>query len=218
MSAATEDPVEILGTIGIIPIVVIDDPAKAAPLAEALLAGGVGVAEVTLRTSGALAAMEIMAGIPGFLVGAGTVLDPSQVAHVTEAGARFAVSPGFDPEIVEACQSRALPVLPGAHTATEVQRVRRAGLTVCKFFPAEAAGGVRMLSALAAPFPEVRFVPTGGIGPATAPGYFDAPFVHAIGGTWPVARELIAAARWDRIRTLTAEAAAMAAGRRKSAR
>jgi len=212
-----EDPVEILGTIGIVPVVVIDDPAKAAPLAKALLAGGIGAAEVTLRTSAALTAVEIMAGIPGFLAGVGTVLDPGQVAQAADAGARFAVSPGFDPEIVEACQSRALPVLPGVLTATEVQRVRRAGLTVCKFFPAEAAGGLRMLSALAAPFPEIRFVPTGGIGPANASGYLDAPFVHAIGGTWLVARELIAAARWDRIRALTAEAAAIAASRRTSA-
>lgn len=209
--SGAEDPVEILGSIGIIPVVVIDDPAGAAPLAEALLAGGIGAAEVTLRTSAALTVVETMAGIPGFLAGVGTVVDPGQVAQAAEAGARFAVSPGFDPGIVEACQSRALPVLPGVLTATEVQRVRRAGLTVCKFFPAEAAGGLRMLSALAAPFPKIRFVPSGGIGPATAPGYLDAPFVHAIGGTWLVARELIAAGEWDRIRTLTAEARRWAA-------
>lgn len=212
------DPVEVLGAIGIIPVVAIDDPAMAAPLAKALLAGGIGTAEVTLRTPAAVTALEIMAGIPGFLAGAGTVLDPGQVAQVAEAGARFAVSPGFDPAVVQACRSRALPVLPGVLTATEIQHARRAGFTVCKFFPAEPAGGLRMLSALAAPFPGMRFVPTGGIGPAAAASYLDAPFVHAVGGSWLVTRELIAAGQWDRIRALTIEAAAIAAGRRSVAR
>ncbi len=107
-----------------------------------------------------------------------------------------------------------MPVLPGAVTATEIQRVRRAGITVCKFFPAEATGGLRALSALAGPFPEMRFVPTGGISPANAAGYLRALSVHAIGGTWMVARELIVAGQWSQIRELTAQAAAIATGRR----
>jgi 2-dehydro-3-deoxyphosphogluconate aldolase / (4S)-4-hydroxy-2-oxoglutarate aldolase len=168
---------------------------------------------VTLRSPAAMAALEIMAGFPGLLVGAGTVLDPGQVARAADAGARFAVSPGFDPLVVDACQARSLPVLPGAVTATEVQRVRRAGITVCKFFPAQAAGGLRTLSALAGPFPELRFVPTGGIGPATAARYLASPCVHAVGGSWMVARELVTAGQWDRIRELASQAAAIAASR-----
>jgi 2-dehydro-3-deoxyphosphogluconate aldolase/(4S)-4-hydroxy-2-oxoglutarate aldolase len=213
-ASAADDPIEILGSIGIIPVVVIDHAAQAAPLAEALIAGGIGTAEITLRTPAAIAALEIMAGYPGFLAGAGTLLDPAQVARVAGAGARFAVSPGFDPSVVDACQARAMPVIPGAVTATEIQKVRRTGVTVCKFFPAEATGGLRTLSALAGPFPEMRFVPTGGISPANAAGYLRAPCVHAIGGTWMVARELIVAGQWDQIRELTAQAAAIAAGRR----
>jgi 2-dehydro-3-deoxyphosphogluconate aldolase/(4S)-4-hydroxy-2-oxoglutarate aldolase len=191
-------------------------PGHAAPLAEALLAGGIAGAEVTLRTPAAFDALAVMARYPGFTAGAGTVLNPEQVAAAADAGAQYAVSPGFDPDVVAACVGRSLPVLPGAVTATENQQVRRAGLRACKFFPAEAAGGLRTLSALAAPFPDMRFVPTGGIGPENAAGYLAAPFVLAVGGTWMVTRELIADARWDRIRELAAQAAALAAGRQRS--
>lgn len=217
-TASAADPIGALGIVRIIPIVVIDDAAQAAPLAEALIAGGLPVAEVTLRTPAAVAAIEIMARQPGFLVGAGTLLDPGQAARTADAGARFAVSPGFDPAVVKACQSVSLPVLPGAVTATEVQRIRRAGLDTCKFFPAEAAGGLRTLSALSAPFHDMRFVPTGGIGPDTAAGYLSSPWVHAIGGSWMVARDLIASSQWDRIRTLTAQAAAISASHRPRSR
>jgi 2-dehydro-3-deoxyphosphogluconate aldolase / (4S)-4-hydroxy-2-oxoglutarate aldolase len=212
-AAPLPDPIETLGSVGVIPVVVIDDYTKAAPLTEALAAGGIYVAEITLRTPAAIPSLKIMAGCPGFLAGAGTLLDPRQVAQAADAGARFAVSPGFDPLVTDACQACSLPVLPGAVTATEIQRVRRAGIRVCKFFPAEPAGGVRTLSALAAPFPEMRFVPTGGISPSTALGYLRAPYVHAVGGSWMVARELIATGQWDRIRELTIQAAAMAASR-----
>jgi 2-dehydro-3-deoxyphosphogluconate aldolase / (4S)-4-hydroxy-2-oxoglutarate aldolase len=209
-------PIDALGAIGIIPVVVIDDAGHAAPLAEALLAGGIAGAEVTLRTPAAFGALAVMARYPGFTAGAGTVLNPEQVAAAADAGAQYAVSPGFDPDVVAACLGRSLPVLPGAVTATEIQQVRRAGLRACKFFPAEAAGGLRTLSALAAPFPDMRFVPTGGIGPENAAGYLAAPFVLAVGGTWMVTRELIADGRWDRIRELAAQAAALAAGRQRS--
>jgi 2-dehydro-3-deoxyphosphogluconate aldolase / (4S)-4-hydroxy-2-oxoglutarate aldolase len=195
----------------IVPVAVIDDVDAAAPLAEALLAGGIGGAEITLRTPAALGALAVMARYPGFVAGAGTVLDAWQVAAAADAGARFAVSPGFDPDVVDACQNHSLPVLPGAATATEIQQVRRAGLRACKFFPAEAAGGLRALSALAAPFPDMRFVPTGGLGPGNAGDYLAAPFVLAVGGTWMVPRELLAGRRWDRIRALAAQAAALAA-------
>jgi 2-dehydro-3-deoxyphosphogluconate aldolase / (4S)-4-hydroxy-2-oxoglutarate aldolase len=206
-------PLGAVSGLGIIPVVVIDDVDQAAPLAEALIAGGIGGAEITLRTAAALDALAVMARYPGLVAGVGTVLDAWQVAAAADAGAQFAVSPGFDPDVVDACQERALPVLPGAVTATEIQRVRRAGLAACKFFPAEASGGLRTLSALAAPFPEMRFVPTGGITPANASQYLAAPFVLAVGGTWMVATDLIASSRWDRIRELVAQAAALAAGR-----
>jgi 2-dehydro-3-deoxyphosphogluconate aldolase/(4S)-4-hydroxy-2-oxoglutarate aldolase len=217
-AAPADDPIETLGAIGVIPVVVIDNAASAAPLAEALLAGGIRAAEITLRTPAAMAALEIMAGYSGFLAGAGTLLDPGQAASAADAGARFAVSPGFDPRVVDACQACSLPVMPGAVTATEVQQVRRAGLTVCKFFPAESAGGLPMLAALSAPFQEMLFMPTGGIGPANAGNYLRAPFVHAIGGTWMAARALIAGCEWDRIRDLAAEAAIAAAEARQAIR
>ncbi|MBV8201289.1 MAG: bifunctional 4-hydroxy-2-oxoglutarate aldolase/2-dehydro-3-deoxy-phosphogluconate aldolase [Acidobacteria bacterium] len=210
---AAASPAAALGRLGIVPVAVIDDVGDAAPLTEALLAGGIGGAEVTLRTPAALGALAVMARYPGFVAGAGTVLDAWQVAAAADAGARFAVSPGFDPDVVDACQNRSLPVLPGAVTATEIQRVRRAGLRACKFFPAEASGGLHALSALAAPFPDMRFVPTGGIGPANAGDYLAAPYVLAVGGTWMVTRELIAGRYWDRIRALAAQAAALAAER-----
>ncbi len=210
---AESGPLGAISGLGIIPVVVIDDVGQAAPLAEALIAGGIGGAEITLRTPAALGALAVMARYPGFVAGAGTVLDASQVAAAADAGAQFAVSPGFDPDVVDACQERSLPVLPGAVTATEIQRVRRAGLAACKFFPAEASGGLRTLSALAGPFPEMRFIPTGGITPANAGQYLAAPFVLAVGGTWMAATELIAGSRWDRIRELVSQAAALVAGR-----
>jgi 2-dehydro-3-deoxyphosphogluconate aldolase / (4S)-4-hydroxy-2-oxoglutarate aldolase len=211
---AGSGPLGAFGRLGIIPVVVIDDVGHAAPVAEALLAGGISGAEITLRTPAALGALAIMASYPDFVAGAGTVLDAWQVAAAADAGARFAVSPGFDPDVVDACQERSLPVMPGAVTATEIQRVRRAGLRACKFFPAEAAGGLRALSALAHPFPDMRFVATGGIGSANAPDYLAAPCVLAVGGTWMVTRDLIAGRRWDRIRDLAGQAASLAADSR----
>lgn len=201
------DPIGALGAIGVIPIVVIDDAAQAAPLAEALLSGGINGAEITLRTPAALAALAVMAACDGLLVGAGTLLEPQQAAQAADAGARFAVSPGFDPELLDACQAQSLPLLPGAATATEIQQVRRAGMRTCKFFPAESCGGLGALVALAGPFPEMRFVPTGGIGPSNVAGYLRLPSVHAVAGTWITPRDLIADGRWDLIRQRAAEAA-----------
>lgn len=208
-----DDPVGALGVIGVVPVVVIGDAAHAAPLAEALMAGGIRAAEITLRTSAALPALSVMAAYGGFLAGAGTVLEPRQVAQAADAGARFVVSPGFDPDVAHACQDRALPFVPGAVTATEVQRVRRAGIGVCKFFPAEPCGGLSTLAALSAPFPDMRFLPTGGIGRSNAPAYLACRYVHAVGGSWLAPRSLMAEGRWDRVRELAAEAATMAAAR-----
>ena len=146
-----------------IPVVVIDDPSRAAALGSALLLGGLPCAEVTLRTDTALESLRALAENPDLLVGAGTVLRPAQVEAALEAGARFIVSPGFSASVVGECQRSGVPVLPGVATATEIQAALEAGLEVVKFFPAEASGGLAALKALAAPFRGVRFVPTGGI-------------------------------------------------------
>jgi 2-dehydro-3-deoxyphosphogluconate aldolase / (4S)-4-hydroxy-2-oxoglutarate aldolase len=192
------DPLGALGIMRIVPVVVIDDAA--------------------LRTPAALAALAVIAAHGGLLAGAGTMLEPGQVAQAADAGARFAVSPGFDPDIIEACRAQSLPILPGAATATEIQQVRRAGLRTCKFFPAEACGGLNALTALSGPFPDMRFIPTGGIDPSNAPDYLDHPCVHVIGGNWMVPRELISEGRWDRIRQLCRQAAQIAASRQQPAR
>jgi 2-dehydro-3-deoxyphosphogluconate aldolase / (4S)-4-hydroxy-2-oxoglutarate aldolase len=212
------DPIDALGAIGIIPVVVIDDATWAAPLAEAMVSGGISCAEITLRTPAALAALAVLAAFGGIMVGAGTVLEPHQAAQAADAGARFAVSPGFDPELLDACQAQSLPLLPGVVTATEIQRVRRAGLRICKFFPAESCGGQGAITALAGPFPEMRFVPTGGIGPSNAAGYLRLPSVHAVAGTWLAPRDLMSQGRWDLIRQRAAEAAQIVRDRGRAAR
>ena len=196
----------------VLPVVVLAESDSAAPLGEAILAGGLRCAEVTFRTPAAAAAIAAMsAGNPDLVVGAGTVLTVDQVDLALDAGARFVVSPGFGPAVVRRCQERQIPVFPGATTATEVQMALDAGLDTVKFFPAEAAGGVRMIEALAAPFPAVRFLPTGGIGPDNMASYLAIPSVAAVGGTWMVAPALVAAKDWAGITRLTRDAVAAAA-------
>lgn len=200
-----------LGSLRIVPVIVIDDLAAAGPLAGALAAGGLGCAEVTLRTPGALAAVARFAANAELLVGAGTVLDPDQASAAADAGARFIVSPGFDAEVVHRCQQLGIPVLPGTATPTDIQLARRAGLTAVKFFPAQALGGVPALDAIAAPFPGMMFVPTGGITPENVAAYLRHRAVLAVGGSWMAPRKLIAAGDWERIGRLAAEASALAA-------
>ncbi|MBC3839953.1 bifunctional 4-hydroxy-2-oxoglutarate aldolase/2-dehydro-3-deoxy-phosphogluconate aldolase [Streptacidiphilus sp. 4-A2] len=195
-----------LGVIGVVPVVVLDDADSAGPLADALLAGGLGCAELTLRTPAAESAVRAMADRSGLLLGVGTVLEADQVERCAAAGARFVVSPGYDDAVVERCRQLGLPVLPGTATATEVLRARRAGLRTVKFFPAETSGGLAALKALAAPFHDMRFVPTGGIGPDNAGDYLRTPAVLAVGGSWMVPRELVRERRWDDIRRLSAQA------------
>lgn len=219
--ATAVDPIDALGAIGVIPVVVIDDAAQAAPLAEALMSAGINGAEITLRTPAARSALAVMAAYDGLLVGAGTLLEPqqaAQAAQAADAGARFAVSPGFDPELLDACQAQSLPLLLGVATATEIQRVLRAGVRTCKFFPAESCGGLGALAALAGPFPGMRFVPTGGIGPSNAAGYLRFPSVHAVAGTWLAPRDLMSEGRWDLIRQRAAEAAQIVRTRWRAAR
>jgi 2-dehydro-3-deoxyphosphogluconate aldolase/(4S)-4-hydroxy-2-oxoglutarate aldolase len=193
----------------LVPVVVLAESDRAAPLGEALLAGGLRCAEVTFRTAAAAAAIRAMsAANPDLIVGAGTVLTVDQVDLALDAGARFVVSPGFGPAVVRRCLDRQVPVFPGATTATEVQMALEAGLDTLKFFPAEAAGGVRMIEALAAPFPAVRFIPTGGIGPDNLARYLAIPAVVAVGGSWMVPVPLVERKDWAGITRLTREAVA----------
>ncbi|GGO53322.1 2-dehydro-3-deoxyphosphogluconate aldolase / (4S)-4-hydroxy-2-oxoglutarate aldolase [Roseovarius pacificus] len=188
--------------VPVIPVLVIDDPATAAPLARALVAGGLPVLEVTLRTPAALDAMAQMAQVEGAIVGAGTVLTAEDVKACKTAGASFAVSPGSTPNLLDACEAAALPVLPGAATATEVMTLLERGYDMLKFFPAEASGGVPALKAIGAPLPQVSFCPTGGITPDSAPSYLALRNTLCVGGSWVAPPDAILAKDWDRITEL----------------
>lgn len=202
----------LLGLAPVIPVVVLDDAADAVPLARALVAGGLPAIEVTLRTPAALDAIRAVAAeVPEAMIGAGTVLTPGQAEAARAAGARFLVSPGWSPRLLDAMKDSGLPFLPGVSTASEVVTLLEEGLTELKFFPAEAAGGTAYLASLAAPLPRARFCPTGGIGPASAPSYLALPNVGCVGGTWMLPAEALAAKDWDRVRRLAREAAALAA-------
>jgi 2-dehydro-3-deoxyphosphogluconate aldolase/(4S)-4-hydroxy-2-oxoglutarate aldolase len=191
---------------GLIPVAVIDDHAAAAPLGRALAAAGGRVVEITFRTAAAERALAAIAEEGTLLVGAGTVVRPQQVDAAHAAGARFIVSPGFDRRVVERCLELGLPVVPGVATASEIMAALAAGLSLVKLFPAEAGGGLALLRALHAPFPDVRFVPTGGLTQENAPAYLRLPYVAAIGGSWMVAPSLIAAGDFDGITQLTVAA------------
>ena len=186
----------------LIPVLTIEDEEAAEPLAQALLAGGLTVLEVTLRTPAALKALERMAKIEGVIVGAGTVLEPSDVAAAKEAGARFLVSPGFIRKLAKAASDAKLPLLPGVATATEIMRARNAGLSFLKFFPAEAAGGAPSVKAFAAPFGGIKFCPTGGVDAKNVASYLKLPNVVCVGGSWMAPRDAIAAKDWPRITDL----------------
>jgi 2-dehydro-3-deoxyphosphogluconate aldolase/(4S)-4-hydroxy-2-oxoglutarate aldolase len=204
------DLVEALGLDRILPVVVIDDPAAAADLAAALAAGGLGFAEVAFRTPRAAEALAAMAAHPDLIVGAGTVVSTRQVDVAVDSGARFVVSPGFDGQVVDYCRSRDLPVFPGAATATDIQAALRHGLAAVKFFPAEALGGLPLITALAAPFPGTSFIPTGGIDAANAPAYLRHPAVLAVGGSWMAPRARVEAGDWETVAALAAQARALA--------
>ena len=197
----------------VIPVLVIEQPDDAAPLARALVAGGLPVLEVTLRTEAALDAIGAMAAVPGAIVGAGTVLGPGDMARARDAGATFAVSPGRTEALLDAAEGESgLPLLPGAATASEVMQLLERGYAVQKFFPAEPAGGAAMLGALAGPLPQVRFCPTGGIGLDTAPGYLELPNVACIGGSWVAPAGLVRRGEWAAIEALARQAAALPRG------
>jgi len=202
----TADLTDLLAEARIVPVLTVPDLTTAAPLADALSAGGARCAEVTFRTPDAERVVEAMAAQGDLVVGAGTVLTAEQADRAVAAGARFVVSPGLDPEVIARCQEWGVPVLPGVATATEVMYALRVGLKAVKLFPAEPLGGRAMLRALAAPFPGLRFMPTGGIDAAALPGYLAEPSVLAVGGSWMATPALLKSGDYDEIRRLTAEA------------
>ncbi|MFF9280343.1 bifunctional 4-hydroxy-2-oxoglutarate aldolase/2-dehydro-3-deoxy-phosphogluconate aldolase [Streptomyces griseosporeus] len=206
-------PASVLDIAPVLPVVVVDDSADAVPLARALVAGGLPAIEVTLRTPAALESIRAIAGaVPDAVVGAGTVLTPGQVAESVAAGARFLVSPGWTDALLEAMRGSGVPFLPGVSTATEVVALLERGVREMKFFPAQAAGGTAYLRSLAGPLPQVRFCPTGGIGPDTAPDYLALPNVGCVGGSWMLPSDAVAARDWRRVELLAREAARLTAG------
>lgn len=198
--------------VGVVPVVVLNDAKDALPLAEALVEGGLPCAEVTFRTDAAEESIRLMAEkYPDMLVGAGTVLTIDQVDRAVGAGAKFIVSPGFDPEIVDYCISKEIPVFPGCITPSEVAQAVKRGLKVVKFFPAEQAGGVAMIKAMAAPYTMVKFMPTGGISTKNLRSYLECDKILCCGGSWMVKGDLIKVGEFDKIREMTKEAVALAA-------
>ncbi len=194
----------------VIPVIVLQRVQDAVPLARALVDGGVRVLEVTLRTPVALACMQAIAReVPEAIVGAGTVRSAADVRAAKNAGCRFAVSPGYLGEIAAACREAELPLLPGVATAGEVMQANAAGLDFLKFFPATAAGGIAMLKALAGPFPDVSFCPTGGISAETAPQFLALPNVRVCGGSWLTPQAAVEAGDWARITALARAASAL---------
>ncbi|MFS4094570.1 bifunctional 4-hydroxy-2-oxoglutarate aldolase/2-dehydro-3-deoxy-phosphogluconate aldolase [Streptomyces sp. AF1A] len=202
----------VLDLAPVVPVVVLSDAADAVPLARALVAGGLPAIEVTLRTPAALDAVRAIAGeVPGAVVGAGTVITPEQVGACVAAGARFLVSPGWTEALLAAMRGSGVPFLPGVSTASEVVALLERGVREMKFFPAQAAGGTDYLKSLAGPLPQARFCPTGGIGPATAPGYLALPNVGCVGGSWMVPADAVGARDWARVEALARAAARLGA-------
>lgn len=202
-------PLDILKRCPAIPVLTIDRVEDAVPIAEALVAGGLTVLEITLRTPAALAAIEAIArAVPDALVGAGTLLAPDDFTRAADAGARFTLSPGTTPALYEAAAAIPLPFIPGIATPSEAMAARAHGYKALKFFPAEANGGPRAIAQYAGPMPDLIFCPTGGLTAENAPAYRALGNVACVGGTWMVTRELVAANDWTRITALARAAAA----------
>jgi len=200
----------LLDRVPVVPVVVVDDLAQAVPVARALVAGGLPVIELTLRTPVALDAIRAIADeVPEILVGAGTVLTPGQAKEARDAGAQFLVSPGATPALLAGMAETGLPFLPGTATVSEVLAVLEAGWTEMKFFPAEASGGAAFLASVASPVPAARFCPTGGITATSAASYLALPNVGCVGGSWLTPKDALVAGDWARVEQLTAAAAAL---------
>ncbi|HSL28984.1 MAG TPA: bifunctional 4-hydroxy-2-oxoglutarate aldolase/2-dehydro-3-deoxy-phosphogluconate aldolase [Anaerolineales bacterium] len=193
--------------IGIIPVLEIDSVQRAIPLAEALLAGGLPVAEITMRTEAALESIQVVANaVPQVIVGAGTVLSREQAEAARAAGAQFLVSPGIVEEVVTWAQESRIPLIAGAVTPTEMMHGIRLGLDILKFFPAETMGGLKAIQSMSDPFPQLRFIPTGGIRPENAGQYLQHEKIHAVGGSWMAKRQMIAEGKFNEIERLAKEA------------
>jgi 2-dehydro-3-deoxyphosphogluconate aldolase/(4S)-4-hydroxy-2-oxoglutarate aldolase len=197
----------------LIPVAVIDDPAHALPLAEALLAAGLNVIEVTLRTKEALACIEIIKkSTPEMIIGAGTILDHTLIPELIDKGVSFGITPGLNPLVIESAKKHDLLIIPGVMTPSEIEQARNFELDVLKFFPAEAAGGASMLNAFSGPYSHtgIKFIPTGGINANNMQSYLKIPCVAAVGGSWFVAPKLLQAANYDKITSLTKQVIALA--------
>lgn len=202
-----QDITEKFQKIGVVPVVVLDDAKDAIPLAKALIEGGLPCAEVTFRTEAAEESIRLMVEkYPEMLVGAGTVLTREQVDLAVSAGAKFIVSPGFDPEIVDYCLEKEIPVFPGCVSPSEVVQAVKRGLKIVKFFPAEPAGGISMIKAMAAPYTGIKFMPTGGISTKNLEEYLTCDKILCCGGSWMVKGDLVKAGKFDKIKELTTEA------------
>ena len=199
----------ILSLAPVIPVIILDDIAAARPLAEALVAGGLPILEVTLRTPNALKVMEEMGKVKGAIVGAGTLRAAAQMRQAVDAGCRFMVSPGAPPRLLDAAEDIAIPLLPGIGTPTEAMTAAERGYTFLKFFPAEALGGAPVLKAFASPLPDITFCPTGGIDLAKAKVYLALPNVICVGGSWILPQDAIASGDFGRIEKLAREAAGL---------
>lgn len=201
---------------GIVPVVVLDHVEEAAPLAKALCGGGLPCAEVTFRTDAAEEAIRVMTEqFPQMLVGAGTVLTTDQVNHAVAAGAKFIVSPGLNPTVVDYCVKRGIPVIPGCSTPSDVEVAMEFGLKVVKFFPAEPAGGLNYIKAISAPYSNIKFMPTGGINPQNVSSYLSYPAILACGGSWMVKKSLVQEGKFDEIEKLVREAVELVSEARK---
>ncbi|MGA3217030.1 MAG: bifunctional 4-hydroxy-2-oxoglutarate aldolase/2-dehydro-3-deoxy-phosphogluconate aldolase [Acidimicrobiales bacterium] len=198
-----------IGTMRLVPVIVINEEENAYPLAQALKAGGLPCAEITFRTAAAERCLRAMAADSEMLLGAGTVLNPEQVDRAVEAGARYIVTPGFSAEVVRACKANSIPIFPGVSTATELQMALEAGIEVVKVFPAEVIGGLGLLKALASPFSMMRFIPTGGISLSQLADYLAFPPVLAVGGSWIAPSSLITAKRFAEITELASQSVAV---------
>ena len=203
---------EKIAELGVVPVVVLEDAKDAAPLAKALVEGGLPCAEVTFRTAAAEESIKLMtAEYPDMFVGAGTVLTIDQVDRAVAAGAKFIVSPGFDPEIVDYCLEKEIPVFPGCITPSEVAQAVKRGLKVVKVFPAEQFGGVATIKAMAAPYVGLKFMPTGGVNAKNLESYLGCDKIIACGGSWMVKGYLVKSGKFDEIKDLTAEAVKLVA-------
>ncbi|MBR4949888.1 MAG: bifunctional 4-hydroxy-2-oxoglutarate aldolase/2-dehydro-3-deoxy-phosphogluconate aldolase [Clostridia bacterium] len=205
---------ERLANAGVVPVVVLDDAKDAIPTAKAMLEGGVDVMEITFRTAAAPDSIKAVAdACPDMLVGAGTVLNLDQCKLAVEMGAKFIVSPGFDKEVVSYCIENGIAVTPGCVTPTEITAAVNMGLKVIKFFPANVYGGLNAMKNLSAPFVGVKFLPTGGVNASNIKEYIDAPYIHAVGGSWVCPKADIAAGNFEKITELCKEARANAFGK-----